>query len=1052
MSTSFSLWLLGTQARLLFDTRQPTGPRVASPTVVEDLNATPILTFSMATSHPLYGAISPLNSWIEVRENGVDNPVGRFRVVFPEGPGPAGIVKFTCHGVEAVLNDTRQPHWSLSSTPANIVSKILANHNVQARLPNGNADPYRQLTLGTVSSDLDPNNLIVRSVDAYPYPTSMEILKRSTWDSSAGGFVRVRTVANGTNYVDWLSTGGVNLQVIRFGGTLIDWNQLADSTNVITACEPIGAEIDDEGNRLLLGDGDGGTLLYTDSEGVGHYGFVNTEAQAVYGLIVASATWDDVTTKPVLLQRATDYVAKGSLTQVTISSKVIDQHLIDPVAYQTLQVGDNVRFQVPPIGLNQLMRVSSRRLVLDDAAQWQVTLGAKRATLVDKVADFSRTADQVIQVVESNARLNEAVTEIRVIAEGAETTAENAQTTAVGAQSTANAAQTTATGAASTAAGAASSAAAAQTAANAAWTAAGTSNLIKDPCFQTTSATDHLIDSATGTGADIAAARLLFNATGFTGVKPSPATTYAKTVANVGYYSRGTVGTTGGIQVKPGQTFRLSIDAACDGSVAGATKKFGLIVSYRLNGTWTGQRLTASEILPTTAAETTMRHVTQLWTVPVGVDAIRPGFGANASSGTNSVWWVTNFACVDVSEGQDAKVAAEAAARAAATAQDSYSWDGLKDLTGITWDGSGASRVGSVVVAATDGALRPSAMISPVPTTGGNFWVQFRPGLMQLKQGLLYEVSVTVRVPTQTPAAAGNVYAGVSGVKCNPDGTFASFINISGSASYTAAFYFAASASTVPKTSGQWTTFRGYFRKAAAGEAVSTGVRPDPNTPGIVHPNATHVWPMVLMAYNEQSDLCQISDVSITSYPLSSAGLIAEANRAAVAAAQAAADAASGAAADLAQSIVTLTSLIQQQADSLMTTIGQTYELSSDAATAYQNIQSTITQLSNSVTLNFEETNAFTQQVNDALISQFAALNVWFRFGTSGLIFGRTDSPLTLTITNSQLSFLQNGNVVAYISNNQLVITDAWVQGKLRVGTHYVWQEGADNHLTCTSW
>ena len=56
------------------------------------------------------------------------------------------------------------------------------------------------------------------------------------------------------------------------------------------------------------------------------------------------------------------------------------------------------------------------------------------------------------------------------------------------------------------------------------------------------------------------------------------------------------------------------------------------------------------------------------------------------------------------------------------------------------------------------------------------------------------------------------------------------------------------------------------------------------------------------------------------------------------------------------------------------------------------------------------------------------AASTYFTFGSAGLDIGKAGSSLTSRFTNDRLSFFNNGQEVAYISNNKLYITDAEAQ------------------------
>lgn len=61
-------------------------------------------------------------------------------------------------------------------------------------------------------------------------------------------------------------------------------------------------------------------------------------------------------------------------------------------------------------------------------------------------------------------------------------------------------------------------------------------------------------------------------------------------------------------------------------------------------------------------------------------------------------------------------------------------------------------------------------------------------------------------------------------------------------------------------------------------------------------------------------------------------------------------------------------------------------------------------------------------------------VNSYMSFDTDGLTLGKSDSDFKTTITNEKLSFLQNGNEVAYFANNQMYVTDGNFANSMTIG------------------
>jgi hypothetical protein len=66
-------------------------------------------------------------------------------------------------------------------------------------------------------------------------------------------------------------------------------------------------------------------------------------------------------------------------------------------------------------------------------------------------------------------------------------------------------------------------------------------------------------------------------------------------------------------------------------------------------------------------------------------------------------------------------------------------------------------------------------------------------------------------------------------------------------------------------------------------------------------------------------------------------------------------------------------------------------------------------------------------------------LSAYIRTSISGMEMGRSDSPFTMTLSNTQLSFLQSAIVLAYFANNKLYVTEIETEKAIIAG--YEWAE-----------
>lgn len=101
--------------------------------------------------------------------------------------------------------------------------------------------------------------------------------------------------------------------------------------------------------------------------------------------------------------------------------------------------------------------------------------------------------------------------------------------------------------------------------------------------------------------------------------------------------------------------------------------------------------------------------------------------------------------------------------------------------------------------------------------------------------------------------------------------------------------------------------------------------------------------------------------------------------------------------------------------------------------------KSVIEQTSKAIKLNFETTSELISSLEGVVETNKEEINRFIRFIEGRIELGEDDSNFSLEITNEKISFQNQGSEIAYISNSQLVITDANIQNRLSVGKfHFV--------------
>ncbi len=87
-------------------------------------------------------------------------------------------------------------------------------------------------------------------------------------------------------------------------------------------------------------------------------------------------------------------------------------------------------------------------------------------------------------------------------------------------------------------------------------------------------------------------------------------------------------------------------------------------------------------------------------------------------------------------------------------------------------------------------------------------------------------------------------------------------------------------------------------------------------------------------------------------------------------------------------------------------------------------------------TMLFQTINEAIKDVGDTEASHYAELLTYIRFSENGIEIGKQGNAITMQLDNDSLDFYNNGTRVAYISDNQLYITDGRFLRSVRIGNY----------------
>lgn len=142
----------------------------------------------------------------------------------------------------------------------------------------------------------------------------------------------------------------------------------------------------------------------------------------------------------------------------------------------------------------------------------------------------------------------------------------------------------------------------------------------------------------------------------------------------------------------------------------------------------------------------------------------------------------------------------------------------------------------------------------------------------------------------------------------------------------------------------------------------------------------------------------------------------------------------------ISKKFATFTTTIEQTITAIVSEALASYVTTSELETIKEDISTTITHTAEQVQIDFNNSiTAITEEISGEISSKFTELNAYIRYymtddGQPVIELGAENSDIIAKLLNNRLSFLENGIEVAYISDNQLYITNATILTSLNIG------------------
>lgn len=122
---------------------------------------------------------------------------------------------------------------------------------------------------------------------------------------------------------------------------------------------------------------------------------------------------------------------------------------------------------------------------------------------------------------------------------------------------------------------------------------------------------------------------------------------------------------------------------------------------------------------------------------------------------------------------------------------------------------------------------------------------------------------------------------------------------------------------------------------------------------------------------------------------------------------------------------------ITKTSEQIQNTVRESYISKSELETVQQDFQSSITQNSGEIRMDFTQ---ITNDIINKVSANQTLLEEYIRFRGALIELGKVGNAFTAELSNEELAFKENGQKIANISNQILVITNAEIRNKLSLG------------------
>lgn len=369
------------------------GYAVMTPKVKMKLNSASSLSCVIPPTNPTYDEISKLKSVVKVYDG--NRRIFRGRVIDDEKDFYSR-KSIMAQGELVYLNDSILRPYNYSGTVAGYFTMLVNQHNAQV-------GAEKRFAVGNITVT-DANDYIVR-INSEATKTWPE-MKSKLLDLLGGYIVPRYEVENGqeVEYLDYLAdSGGQNSQPIMFAENLLDLDQYIDASEVCTVLVPYGKADDDTGVRVGIASVNDGDDYIESETGI-----------ELFGKVVGTQVWDDVTEPANLLTKAQAALAMLILMSIQLDIRAVDLSRLG-ADVSAIRIGEYNRVVSPPHGIDAWYQCSEIELRLDKIDGSKFAFGATGTTLTQRqVSNSSQIVQAAVTAVTAEVGANAAANALNI--------------------------------------------------------------------------------------------------------------------------------------------------------------------------------------------------------------------------------------------------------------------------------------------------------------------------------------------------------------------------------------------------------------------------------------------------------------------------------------------------------------------------------------------------------------------------------------------------------------------------------------------------------------